>query len=132
MVYYVKFGLIFVVYLFSCCVCLGFVLCGLGRLLLRGLLILWVCGCLVLDGGFGVGAGFVCEVGLVVLICLLAFYVCGGYVCGIVNSFVGDLLVWWLTSVVGLRFDVLLAYCYTFAACVWFGAFVLLVAVLPC
>lgn len=55
MVYYVKFGLIFVVYLFSCYVCLGFVLCGLGRLLLRGLLILWVCGCLVLDGGFGVG-----------------------------------------------------------------------------
>lgn len=40
MVYYVKFGLIFVVYLFGCYVCLGFVLCGLGRLLLRGLLIL--------------------------------------------------------------------------------------------
>lgn len=54
-----------------------------------------------------------------------------GYVCGIVDSFVGDLLVWWLTSGVGLRFGALLAYCYTFAACVWFGAFVLLVAVLP-
>lgn len=79
---------------------------GFCALRFRSITFAWFADFVVLRlSGFGwwiwCGAGFACEVGLVVLICLLAFYVCG----------------WVMFVVLWIRLSVI----YWLVACVWGG-----------